>query len=572
MTATADRTETHHPMFERHRETLDRALSAIRERTYWSAYPEMPSPSTYGENAADDGRTAFEAHRGQLLALDQPGTDGEAGSERSPFGFDLDVRYPHVDAELLLPAMEAAIPAWRNAGPDTRAGVCLEILDRLNKRSFEIGNAVMHTTGQAFLMAFQAGGPHAQDRGLEAVAYAYAEMTRHPRDAYWEKPQGKRDPLRLTKTFAIVPRGVALVIGCNTFPTWNSYPGLFASLVTGNAVLVKPHHRAVLPLAITVAAARDVLAEAGFDPNLVALAADGDGERLASSLAKRPEIRIVDFTGSSAFGEWLEDEARQAQVYTEKSGVNSIVIDSTDDFEGMARNVAFSLALYSGQMCTAPQNLLVPRDGIVAGGERMSLEAVEQGIAHAVEELLADPAKAVEVTGAIVNDDVLARLDQAPKLGRVVLASRAIEHPAFAEATVRTPLIVGLEASADELFGREQFGPISFVVATDSTDHSLEIFRRTGRRRGAITAAVYSTDEAVLRAAELAAQDVGVALSCNLTGNIWVNQSAAFSDFHATGANPAANACLTDGAFVAGRFRIVESRRPAVAAEGAAPG
>ena len=33
----------------------------------------------------------------------------------------------------------------------------------------------------------------------------------------------------MTKTFHVVPRGVALVIGCNTFPTWNSYPGLFAS-------------------------------------------------------------------------------------------------------------------------------------------------------------------------------------------------------------------------------------------------------------------------------------------------------------------------------------------------------
>ena len=71
----------------------------------------------------------------------------------------------------------------------------------------------------------------------------------------------------------------------------------------------------------------------------------------------------------------------------------------------------------------------------------------------------------------------------------------------------------------------------------------------------------YGTREA----AELAAQDVGVSLSENLIGNIWVNQSAAFSDFHATGANPAANASLTDGAFVAGRFRIVQSRRPAVA-------
>ena len=65
----------------------------------------------------------------------------------------------------------AAIKAqagWRKAGPQAWVGVSLEILDRINKASFEIANAVMHTTGQAFVMAFQAGGPHAQDRGLAA--------------------------------------------------------------------------------------------------------------------------------------------------------------------------------------------------------------------------------------------------------------------------------------------------------------------------------------------------------------------------------------------------------------------
>ena len=45
----------------------------------------------------------------------------------------------------------------------------------------------------------------------------------------------------LAKKCMAAPRGVALVVGCNTFPTWNGYPGLFASLVTGNAVVVKPH-------------------------------------------------------------------------------------------------------------------------------------------------------------------------------------------------------------------------------------------------------------------------------------------------------------------------------------------
>jgi hypothetical protein len=41
-------------------------------------------------------------------------------------------------------------------------------------------------------------------------------MTRHAGEAVWEKPQGKRPPQRMTKKFTVVPRGVALVIGCNT--------------------------------------------------------------------------------------------------------------------------------------------------------------------------------------------------------------------------------------------------------------------------------------------------------------------------------------------------------------------
>ena len=76
-----------------------------------------------------------------------------------------------------------------------------------------------------------------------------------------------------------------------------------------------------------------------------------------------------------------------------------------------------------------------------------------------------------------------------------------------------------------------------------------------------MTAGIYSTDEKVLEEAREAALDAGVALSENLTGQVFVNQSAAFSDFHGTGANPAANATYTDGAYVASRFRVIQSRR-----------
>jgi phenylacetic acid degradation protein paaN len=550
-----------HPMFVAHRETLSTALNAIHNRDYWSAYPESPSPRVYGETAAADGKTAFQAYLGKQFPVDQPGTDQWVTTEASPYGVELGVSYPHPDVDTLFAAALAGMPAWRDAGPDTRAGVCVEILHRIHQHVFELANAVHLTTGQAFVMAFQAGGPHALDRGLEAVAYAYQAMTSQPARASWEKPAGKGTTLKMAKTYHVVPRGVGLVIGCNTFPTWNSYPGLFASLGAGNPVVVKPHPRSVLPLAVTVRYAREVLAEAGFDPNLVTLATEAPGEGLASVLALRPEVKIIDFTGSTAYGDWLEANARQAQVYTEKAGVNTVVVDSTDDFAGMCRNLAFSVSLYSGQMCTAPQNILVPADGIETEAGHKSFDEVASGIAGAVAKLTGDPARAVELIGAIVNESVVERLEAARDHGEVVLDSQPLKHPAYPEAVVRTPMVVKLTAEDEDTFGTECFGPVSYVIATDSTEHSLELFRRTIGAQGALTASVYATDPKVLDAVENAAIDVGVHLSCNLTGGVFVNQSAAFSDFHATGANPAANAALTDVAYVASRFRVVQSRR-----------
>ncbi|WP_405880971.1 phenylacetic acid degradation protein PaaN [Streptomyces sp. NBC_01384] len=561
---------TAHELIAQHRPTLDQALEAIRTRAYWSPHPEHPK--AYGENGSlsmAEGKAAFDALLGSRLDLGQPGTDDWVGGEVSPYGIELGVTYPHADVDVLLPAMRAGQRAWRDAGAETRAVVCLEILKRIADRTHEFAHAVMHTSGQAFMMAFQAGGPHAQDRGLEAVAYAYAEQVRTPDTAEWTKPQGKRDPLAMTKRFTPVPRGTALVIGCNTFPTWNGYPGLFASLATGNAVLVKPHPRAVLPLALTVQVARQVLTAAGFDPNLVALAAERAGEGIAKTLAVRPEIRIIDYTGSTAFGDWLETHARQAQVYTEKAGVNTVIVESTDDYKGMLSNLAFSLSLYSGQMCTTPQNLLIPRDGIRTEEGPKSYDEVVADLARSVDGLLGDDARANGLLGAIVNPDVKARLEAAAGLGEVALASREISNSEFPDAVVRTPVIVKLDgarkywegADDEAAYMSECFGPVSFAVAVDSAADAVELLRRTVRDKGAMTVGAYTTDEVVEQAVQEACLEECAQLSLNLTGGVYVNQTAAFSDFHGSGGNPAANAALCDGAFVANRFRVVEVRR-----------
>jgi phenylacetic acid degradation protein paaN len=482
------------------------------------------------------------------------------GAEVSPWGPELGITYPAADAEALVAISESAAPAWAAASPETRVGLLLETLVRLNAMSFEMGNTVMHTTGQAFAMAFQAGGPHAQDRGLEAVATAWAEMSRAPASAIWEKPQGKAAPLVIEKHWRVMPRGVGLVIGCQTFPTWNSYPGLFASLATGNTVIVKPHPGATLPLALTVSVLRDLLAEEGLPRDVVLLAADSPEAPIAKDLVRHPAVAIVDYTGSNAFGAWVRANAGAAQVYTEEAGVNSIVIASTSDFTAMCANVAFSLALYSGQMCTAPQDIFVPRGGIDTDEGHRSFDEVAAGIAAAVDQLLADPTRAVGVAGAIANPATLDRVAAARGLGRIVRDSAPL-----GEGRSATPLIVAVDAADEAAYGEERFGPIAFVVAVADADDGIARAAELAKRKGAITAALYDTDEEHILAAADAFARAGVNLSVNLTGNIFVNQSAAFSDFHVTGINPAGNASLTDVAFVAGRFARAMWRRPVAA-------
>src|ERR687886_619235 len=140
-------------LFDAHHETLERAVRATRTREYYSAFNESPSPRVYGETAATDGKAAFEALLGTTFPLDVPGAEGTVGTEKSPFGFPLGGSSPRVSpagVDALLAASAAGLSAFRDAGPQARTGVCLEILHRLHARIFELANAVQHTSGQAF--------------------------------------------------------------------------------------------------------------------------------------------------------------------------------------------------------------------------------------------------------------------------------------------------------------------------------------------------------------------------------------------------------------------------------------
>lgn len=550
-------------LFEKHNEILQRAMKEIKNRGFWSPYFEIPSSKVYGEGKKEESIKAFKAQLNNKFEIKGLSSNKYIGAEKSPYGFDLGITYPSIDVDTLVKNSKEAMNQWKKQSLEQRTGICLEILDRINKNSFDIANSVMHTTGQPYMMAFQAGGPHAQDRGLEALAYAYKQLADIPCNAVFEKPMGKdKPPIIVNKKLKVAPRGISLIITCSTFPTWNSYSGLFASLLTGNSIIYKPHRNGVLPIALTVRIAREVLEENGINPELISMIMSDDRTE-TQGLVKNKNVKVIDFTGSTGFGDWLEDNAPQANVYTEKAGVNCLLVDNFDDLKAMGRNMSMALSLYSSQMCTAPQNIFIPKDGIISNGEKVSFDEVAKIIAGSVEKLLSVDERATEILGAIQNSDICKRVDEASSLGEVILDSKQITHPIFENATIKTPIILKISSKDKEKYHNEHFGPVILLIETDSREDSLNVWQETVELHGAITAGVYSSDEEYVEKVEDIATEEKVNLSINLTGHVLMNHSAAFTDFHATGDNKAANCALSNDNFVSGRYSIVTIKRDA---------
>lgn len=546
------------PLNSEQKTIIDNAVQAIHARTFFAQYPE--SPKAYGEEAPAKGLEAYNNQLGKRFEeLQQSSPTSWIGEEVSPYTLQpLGITYPAFETDKLIVRSAIAFDVWKKLSADDRAAILVDALERIKNRFFEIAHATQHTTGQSFVMSFQASGPHANDRALEALAMGYEELTRFPSAVVWEKPAGK-NVLKLNKKYKAIPKGIGLVIGCSTFPTWNSVPGLFATLITGNTAIVKPHPKSIYPIAIVVAEIQKALAAKGIDPNVCQLAVDSAEKPLTIALAENPLVKLIDYTGGSAFGDFVESLPNKV-TFTEKAGVNSVIIDSVDDLKAVTQNLAFAASLYTGQMCTAPQNFFIPETGIKSGDTTISYFEVVEALTMALDGIAKHPQMGPGTFGAVQNEATLQRVDSVKDIARVLLAPAPIANAEFPNARTTSHVVLEVEAKDSGIYENELFGPIVLIIKTKNTEQSVALAKNMAAKHGAITCAAYTTDPAVAEYIESEMESVFVPVSFNLTGGIFVNQHATFSDFHVTGGNPAGNASFTNPEYINKRFVWVGHR------------
>lgn len=545
-------------LFEKHAELISNTLNAIYTREYYSPYPE--NPKLYSEEIANKSKT-FVANimNSNFTELSQTIGSKWIGEEISPYlQTGIGVQYPQAPIDDVISYSKLAMQNWQQVSIEMRIALLIESLEQIKNRFFDIAYATMHTTGQPFMMSFQASGPHSNDRALEAAIVGYQELTKYVKETDWVKSMGKFD-LKMHKNWKPIPKGVGLAIGCSTFPVWNTVPAIFANLITGNSCIVKPHPKAILPIAIFVAEMQKVLASNSINPDIVYLAVDTTDSPITKQLAEHQDIKLIDYTGSSFFGSYIE--GLNKTVFTEKAGVNSVILDSTNDLKSVMQNIAFSASLYSGQMCTAPQNIFISQNGIETESGLVPYDECVAQLCQAIKDLTGNPKSGPAIVGAIQNDLTVKRVKEFEAKGmKVLLNSGAVHNDEFIDARTLSPLVIELEDDNYSIFNEECFGPILFVIKTKGFNSSLALSKQLVKEKGALTCAAYciSIDRQNLIEQEM--NSVFVPVSFNFTGAAFINSHAAFSDLHLTGGNAAGNASFSNSEFVSRRFVWVGNR------------
>ena len=283
-----------------------------------------------------------------------------------------------------------------------------------------------------------------------------------------------------------IPLGPVAVFGASNFPLAFSTAGgdTASALAAGCPVVVKghpAHPRAghLVARAVTRVVEKHELPTGTFS---FLLAADGNSSiDLGQELVTDPRIKAVGFTGSRGGGLALAAAAagrpEPIPVYAEMSSINPVVVLphalAEGNGPGLAAAYVGSLTLGSGQFCTNPGLLFLPR-----GGDGDAFLAA------------AGDAVAQTVGGTMLTPGIAAAYEKGAAALRDVAGVRVVGQGTAGEEEAPSPQLVesgDLAGVTDEVFGAS-----GVVVRYDSVE---ELLPQLESLEGQLTATVHATDD-----------------------------------------------------------------------------
>lgn len=281
----------------------------------------------------------------------------------------------------------------------------------------------------------------------------------------WMRTQRVPTPITLIGNQSEViyqPKGVVLIIAPWNFPVNLTFTPLISAIAAGNTVCLKPSEFTTHTNRII----REIIAEV-FPAEEVAIMEGGPD--VGSALLELPFHHIF-FTGSPRVGKIVMEKAAAtlASVTLELGGKSPAIVDETADLELTANRLAWSKFYNAGQICIAPDYVLVPenlRDRLIAALQK------------AVHDLYGDDPQQSRDYARIIHDrhfDFLNNLlaNAAERGTQVRIGGQTDAATRYISPTVLSDVTLNCQIMKEEIFG-----PILPILTYRTREEALDIIR-----------------------------------------------------------------------------------------------
>jgi aldehyde dehydrogenase (NAD+) len=256
------------------------------------------------------------------------------------------------------------------------------------------------------------------------------------------------------------PLGVVCIIAPWNYPFQLLFTPLIGAIAGGNCAVLKPSEFAPA----TAAVMRRIIADL-FPENYI-LYLEGDGAQVLPPLLTQNRFDHIFYTGSTMVGKIIYKLAAEhlVPVTLELGGKSPAVICDDANLRVAARRLANPKFSNCGQMCIAPDYILVPHH---------LKEALIKELIIAIQKFYGADAESSEHYGKIINEKQWLRLSSYLGDGEIVYGGKSNREKLFIEPTI----MVGVQPDA-KIMQDEIFGPILPILTYASKEEALAIIQK----------------------------------------------------------------------------------------------
>ena len=279
----------------------------------------------------------------------------------------------------------------------------------------------------------------------------------------WMKPEKVgTNLLNIPSSSFIMPEplGVVLIISPWNYPFQLLLTPLIGAIAAGNCAVLKPSE-----LAPATAAIIKIIIEETFEPAYI-FYAEGDGATIVPELMNNFIFDHVFYTGSTAVGKSIYELAAKnlVPVTLELGGKSPCIVEADADIKTAAKRIAMPKFSNAGQMCVAPDYLLVHQS--------VKDELVKE-LKKVIHDFFGDDAQKSDYYGRIINEKQFTRLEKYLSNGKLLMGGRTDKANLFIE-----PTLLEINDVNNVVMQEEIFGPILPIIGFTEMKEALAIIKK----------------------------------------------------------------------------------------------